>query len=157
MQRVWGGLEKAGIGGIKGVYDTLGTEGGLILTVAIKQQYAGHARQVGRVASGLVHAFYHLIVVVDDDIDPSKPEDVLWAISTRADPASAIEIQPDCPSNTLDPTLPPDKRARGEMTTSRAVIIACRPWQWLDQFPEVNRASDGLRQQTLEKWRAVFA
>jgi 4-hydroxy-3-polyprenylbenzoate decarboxylase len=66
VQRVWKGLTQAGVPGIKGVYDTLGTEGGLILTVAITQQYAGHARQVGRVASGLVHAFYHLIVVVED-------------------------------------------------------------------------------------------
>ncbi|HZS01966.1 MAG TPA: UbiD family decarboxylase [Chloroflexota bacterium] len=157
VQRVWDGLEKSGIPGIVGVYDTLGGEGGLVLTVAIRQQYAGHARQVGRVASALVHAFYHLIVVVDEDIDPSRPEDVLWAISTRADPAAAFEIHPECPSHTLDPTLPPDKRARNEMTTNRAVVIACRPWQWKDQFPPVSRASDALRDETLAKWRSLFA
>jgi UbiD family decarboxylase len=154
--RVWDGLDKAGIPGVVGVYDTLGTEGGLVLTVAIRQQYAGHARQVGRVASGLVHAFYRLLVVVDDDVDPSKPDDVLWAIATRSDPAASFEIQPECPSSPLDPMLSPEMRARGDLTTSRAVIIACRPWLWRDVFPVVNRVGDALRQQALDKWRTLF-
>src|SRR5205807_474373 len=84
-----------------------------------------------------VHAFYRVLVVVDDDVDPSKPDDVLWAIATRSDPAASFEIQPECPSSPLDPMLSPEMRARGDMTTSRAVIIACRPWLWRDAFPVV--------------------
>ncbi len=155
--RVWDGLEKAGVPGVVGVYDTLGTEGGLVMAVAIKQQYAGHARQVGRIASGLAHCFYRLLVVVDDDVDPSSPEDVLWAMATRSDPAASFEIQTECPSSPLDPMLSPDRRERGDMTTSRAVVIACRPWLWRDAFPAVNRVSDSLRQQALDKWRTLFA
>ena len=156
--RVWDDLDKAGIPGVMGVYDTLGTEGGLVLTVAIRQQYAGHARQVGRVASGLVHAFYRVLVVVDDDVDPSKPRTTCSGRSPPAAdlPGRLVEIQTECPSSPLDPMLSPEMRARGDMTTSRAVIIACRPWLWRDAFPVVNRVSDALRQEALGKWRTLF-
>jgi 4-hydroxy-3-polyprenylbenzoate decarboxylase len=156
LLRVWDGLERSGIPGIQGVFAPL-TEGGLTLVVAIKQQYAGHARQVGRIASGLTHTFFRLIVVVDDDIDPSDTEAVLWAIATRSDPAASWEFEPGCPSSTLDPIVPPARKARGGFTSSRALVIACRPWEWLDQFPPVNRASDALRERTRDRWPALFA
>jgi len=79
---LWDGLERSGIPGIKGVY-ALNTGGSLIMVVSITQQYAGHARQVGRVASGLLHHICRILVVVDDDINPSNPEEVLWAMATR--------------------------------------------------------------------------
>lgn len=152
---VWDGLEKAGIPGIKGVY-ALNTGGGLITVVAIQQQYAGHARQVGRVASGLMHSMCRLMIVVDEDIDPSNAEEVLWAIATRSDPITSFEIQTDCVSSLLDPTIPPARKKTRGLTSSRALIIACRPWEWKDQFPPVNRGSDALRTRTLEKWSALF-
>jgi 4-hydroxy-3-polyprenylbenzoate decarboxylase len=154
--RVWDGLDKCGIPGIKGVYVPVGG-GALTMVVAIKQQYAGHARQVGRVASGLVHTFFRIVIVVDEDIDPSNAEEVLWAVATRSDPETTWETEPECSSNTLDPIIPPDRKkyARG-LTNSRALIVACRPWEWMDEFPAVNRASEELRQRTLEKWRSLF-
>jgi UbiD family decarboxylase len=30
-------------------------------------------------------------IVVDDDIDPSNNDDVIWALSTRSDPANDID------------------------------------------------------------------
>jgi hypothetical protein len=50
----------------------------------------------------------------------------------------------------------PELKARGTLSSSRALIVACRPWEWLDQFPAVNRSSDALRSRTLEKWRTLF-
>ncbi len=152
---VWDGLLKAGLPGIKGVF-ALNTGGGLVTTVAIQQQYAGHARQVGRVASGLMHSMCRLMIVVDDDIDPSDPEEILWAIATRSDPSTSFEMQSECPSSPLDPVIPPARKKTRGLTASRALIIACRPWEWKDQFPAVNRGSDELRQRVYDKWRAVF-
>jgi len=152
---VWEGLEKSGIPGIKGAY-ALDTGGGLITVVAIKQQYAGHARQVGRVASGLMRSMCRVMVVVDDDIDPSNAEEVLWAIATRTDPETTFEIQRDCPSSALDPMIPPEQKRRRDYRSTRALILACRPWDWMDQFPTVNRASDELRGQVYSKWRSLF-
>jgi 4-hydroxy-3-polyprenylbenzoate decarboxylase len=155
IPRVWEGLERCGIPGIKGVY-TLSTGGGFTTVVAMKQQYAGHARQVGRVASGLMHSMCRMMIVVDEDIDPSNAEEVLWAVATRSDPETTWEIQPECPSGTLDPIISPQKKKTRNLTSSRAVIVACRPWEWMDQFPAVNRASPELRQRTLAKWAALF-
>ncbi len=152
---VWDGLEKTGIPGIKGVF-SLNAGPGLITVVSITQQYGGHARQVGRVASGLMHSMCRLILVVDDDIDPSNAEEVLWAIATRSDPETSFEIQPDCPSTWLDPILSPERKNRGDLKASRALIVACRPWEWRDEFPKVNRASDELRSRFYTKWRTLF-
>jgi UbiD family decarboxylase len=154
--RVWDGLERAGLPGIRGVYPP-GGGGALTLVVAIKQQYAGHARQVGRVAAELVHTFFRIVVVVDEDIDPSNVEEVLWAIATRSDPEHSFEIHRECSSSTLDPMIRRERKQSGKgLTGSRALIVACRPWEWMDQFPPVNRASEELRRGTLEKWRGLF-
>src|SRR5579862_2983563 len=104
---VWDGLDGSGVPGVKGVY-ALNAGGEFITVVSIKQQYAGHARQVGRVASGLIHSMCRMVVVVDEDIDPSSSDEVLWAIATRSDPATTFEIQPECPASTLDPRIPPE-------------------------------------------------
>jgi 4-hydroxy-3-polyprenylbenzoate decarboxylase len=151
---VWNGLEKATVG-IKGTY-ALNAGGSMFTVVAIKQHYAGHASTVGRLASGLMHGPNHVIVVVDDDIDPSDPDDVLWAVATRSDPATTWEIQRDCPTSTLDPTVSPERKRRGDFVSSRAVINACRPWSWLADFAPVNRNSDALRERIADKWRALL-
>jgi 4-hydroxy-3-polyprenylbenzoate decarboxylase len=154
---LWESLERAGLPGVKGTY-ALNLGNALGIVVAIQQQYAGHARQVGRVASGLVNSICRMVIVVEDDIDPSNPEEVLWAIATRSDPESSWEVQPECPVSSLDPMVEPARKKAGRnLTSSRALIVACRPWEWRDEFPPVNRASEDLRQRTLEKWRAVFA
>ncbi|HLY65515.1 MAG TPA: hypothetical protein VKU60_08270, partial [Chloroflexota bacterium] len=156
IMAVWDGLERAGMPGIKGVY-ALNAGGEFITVVSLTQQYAGHARQVGRVTSGLIHSMCRMVVVVDDDIDPSKTDDVLWAIASRSDPATTFEIETDCPASPLDPRIPPAlKRANRGLTNSRAVILACRPWEWRDEFPPVNRNSEQLRQKTYDKWRGLF-
>jgi 4-hydroxy-3-polyprenylbenzoate decarboxylase len=152
----WNGLEASGLPGVKGVYP-LNAGGTHITVVAIQQQYAGHARQVGRVASGIMHSICRLMVVVDDDIDPSNPEEVLWAIATRSDPETTWEIQPECPASTLDTMIDPERKREGRRTSGRALIVACRPWEWRDEFPPVNRASDALRRRTLDKWAHLFA
>jgi 4-hydroxy-3-polyprenylbenzoate decarboxylase len=95
-------------------------------------------------------------VVVDEDIDPSDPEDVLWAIASRTDPDISLEIQRECPSSTLDPMLSPEKKNRGELKSSRALLVACRPWDWIEEFPPVNKASDELRQRIHNKWLSLF-
>ncbi len=154
--RVWEGLERSGVPGITGVYN-LSMGGGLVTVVAITQQYSGHARQVGRIASGLMHTICRLLVVVDDDIDPSNAEDVLWAIATRCDPGSSFEIQYDCPSSPLDPIIEPERKKRRDFRSSRALIIACRPWEWRNEFPEVNKGSEDLRRKTYDKWRSLFS
>ena len=155
---LWEDIEKSGIPGIKGVYQLRAGGSRYLTVIAIKQRYAGHAKQVSLAAMTSPEGAYHgrFVIVVDDDIDPSNENDVLWAISTRCDPATSIEIIHDCWSTPLDPLMPPDKKKRREYTNSRAIINACRPYHWRKEFPLVNRASDELRAKTLGKWTDLW-
>lgn len=148
---VWDELEKAGVPGIKGVW--LPEPGGarLITIVSIQQMYPGHSRQAGLIASQCHAGIYanRLVIVVDEDIDPTNMDEVLWALCTRADPMEDIEIIRKCWSSPRDPiSYPLDAR----VFNSRAIIDACRPWERRDDFPPVARCSAELRRKTLEKW-----
>jgi len=93
---------------------------------------------------------------VDEDIDPADMGEVLWADSTRCDPKTAITVIDNCWSTSLDPTLPPDKRDAGDMTNSRAILNACRPYAWKDRYPPVNALSPELKRKYSEKWKDIL-
>jgi len=156
---LWHELEKLGIPDIRGVWHLRGGGSRYFSVISIKQRYTGHAKQVAMAAMSGPEGAYHgrFVIVVDDDIDPSNEQDVLWAMATRCDPATAIEVVRDCWSDRLDPLIHPEKKARGEFANSRAVIIACKPFHWIDDFPTVNRASPELRNRTLSKWKELFS
>ena len=126
----------------------------LLLAVAIKQRYPGHATQAGHVAA-MCHAGAYLgrfVIVVDDDIDVSNLEEVIWAICTRCDPATSIDFITGAWSSALDPTISPDDRKAGKLTNSRAIIDACRPFHWKDEFQKVNAPTPEARRAAWEKW-----
>jgi 3-polyprenyl-4-hydroxybenzoate decarboxylase len=87
-------------------------------------------------------------VVVDDDVDPTNLEEVIWAMCTRCDPAEDIDIVRRAWSGPLDPRLP-----KGTTWNSRGLIDACRPYDMLKDFPPVVKASAELRAQVAQKFR----
>jgi 4-hydroxy-3-polyprenylbenzoate decarboxylase len=134
----------------------------MFVGVSIKQRYGGHAMQAGHVASQCQVGAYtgKYVIVVDDDIDVSNMDELLWALCTRSDPASSIDIINTAWSTPLDPRISPEKRERGDFTNSRAIIDACRPFHWRDKFPKVNMPSKAVQRETrerfgwiLENWR----
>ncbi len=155
---VWNEMEKLGIPGIKGCWNMRAGGSRLISVISIEQKYAGHAKQVGMAAMSGAEGAYHgrWVIVVDDDIDPTKDEEVMWAVATRCDPATAVEIIHGCWSTPLDPTIPPEKRAKGDFTNSRAILLAVRPWYWRKEFPKEIRSSREYRAEVLQKWPEVF-
>ena len=101
----------------------------LWLTVAIKQQYAGHAKQAGLIASQCHAGAYanRFVVVVDDDIDPADMDQVVWAMCTRCDPRDGMEILRGCWSTVLDPMAygtDDPRNARGRDRRLQAVEAA---------------------------------
>jgi 4-hydroxy-3-polyprenylbenzoate decarboxylase len=90
------------------------------------------------------------VVVVDDDVDISRLEDVIWAMTTRSDPVEDIEIVRRCWSGPLDPMICPDDTRKN--VNSRAIIDACRPYEWRDKFAAVVEVRADLREQVLRKW-----
>jgi len=112
----------------------------LLLGVSIKQRYPGHATQAGHVAA-MCHAGAYAgryVIVTDDDIDVSNLDELIWAMLTRSDPATSIDIIRNAWSTPLDVRIEPERKAAGDFTNSRAIINACRPWHWRDKFPKVN-------------------
>ncbi len=89
---VWNQLEAAGVPEVKGVWAHAAGGSRLWLTVAIKQQYGGHAKQAGLIASQCHAGAYanRFVVVVDDDIDPADMDQVVWAMCTRFDPREGL-------------------------------------------------------------------
>ena len=61
--------------------------------ISIKQAYPGHAMRAAHGALGGT-AGYHgrFVIVVDDDIDPFDLEDVMWALATRCDPETSLDV-----------------------------------------------------------------
>ena len=147
---VWDDVEKAGVPDVTGVWCHAAGGSRLFVVISIKQRYPGHARQAGHVAA-MCHAGAYLgryVVVVDDDIDVTDLEEVIWAMSTRADPSGAIDVINRAWSGPLDPAIHPDHKG----FNSRAIIDACRPYEWRDRFPKVNEPSPEVKRKSLEKW-----
>ena len=90
---------------------------------------------------------------MDDDIDPTNTDEVLWAIAMRCDPATQTDIIENCWGTPLDPRLTPDQREKGDYTHSTLIIDACKPFYWKDEFPPTIEVSPELKQKTIEKWQ----
>ena len=156
---LWSELEKLGMQGIKGVW-VHGRGNRVISVVSIQQRYLGHAKQIGTLAASLLSGGAlagKWAIVVDDDIDPSDWEDVIWALCTRCDPETSIDIVRGFLTSPLDPSLSPEKRARRDFTTSKVIINTCKPYHWIKDFAPVNIASPERRKQVMDKWRHLFA
>ena len=151
---LWDQLESAGIQDIAGVYNHTS----YLTVVSIKQKYAGHAKQAGTAALSCAAANRNgrYVVVVDEDIDPTNIKEVLWAMMTRVDPPTNIDIIEGCWSTPLDPRMPPEKRDNKDHTNGRAIFYAVRPFAWKEKFPKVSRSSRELRERTIAKFRNII-
>ena len=75
-----------------------------VAVVSIGKQYPGHARRVMMGVWSFLRQFMYtkFVIVVDDDIDARSWEDVIWAISTRCDPARDLMLVENTPIDYLD-------------------------------------------------------
>jgi 4-hydroxy-3-polyprenylbenzoate decarboxylase len=151
---VWSALEYAGVPDVRGVW----LHGPFATVIAIRQRYEGHARQAASIALGVrtTLALGRFVIVVDEDIDPSDLKDVFWAVTTRCDPASQSEVLTSFPTSDINPRIAPQDREQSRFVSSKMVIDACRPFQWLKEFPPTNVMSTAKKKSILEKWRAVL-
>lgn len=136
---LWDQMEKAGVRGITGVAMYLNR---LLIVVSLRNLYAGHVRQAGHIATQC-HAGAYLgryAIVVDDGVDPYNIEQVMWAVAKWSDPARAIDIVNYCWSDRMDCGLYYDETKSdapdAPIYNSRAVIDACRPYEWAPDYKE---------------------
>jgi 4-hydroxy-3-polyprenylbenzoate decarboxylase len=117
--------------------------------VSMKKQYAGHAKRVMFGVWSYLRQFMYtkFIIVVDDDVNAREWKEVVWAISTRVDPARDTLIAENTPIDYLDFASPVAGLG------SKMGIDATHKWpgetarQWgrpIAMDPEVNKRVDAL-------------
>jgi 4-hydroxy-3-polyprenylbenzoate decarboxylase len=75
--------------------------------ISIKKQYPGQAKKVMMGLWGMGQlALTKMFVVVDSDVNVHDMNDVIWALTTRADAARDTIIINNAPTDTLDPASP---------------------------------------------------
>jgi 4-hydroxy-3-polyprenylbenzoate decarboxylase len=75
-----------------------------VAVVSIRKAYPGHARRVMMGVWSYLRQFMYtkFVIIVDDDIDARDWKDVIWAISTRVDPARDLVVIEHTPIDYLD-------------------------------------------------------
>ncbi|MGD9031839.1 MAG: UbiD family decarboxylase [Desulfobacteraceae bacterium] len=150
--RIWDDLDKLGIPGVEGVYSVPAAAGGFgMIVVSIEQKHAGHAAQVAALAAQCPGGAYNSkwIIVVDEDVDPTDLDQVLWAMCTRCHPPDDIDILRNTWSTYLDPTRnPPEDRPYGAKT----LINACKEHKYLASFSKRTLLRESVYKKVKEKW-----
>ncbi len=103
------------------------TGGGFWLhaVVQIRKQRADDPRRAIE-AAFRGHSSLKHVIIVDEDVDPTDPAAVEWAVATRFQADRDLVVLHDQPSSSLDPsaTQVPGQKAR----TAKLGIDATRPW-----------------------------
>jgi 4-hydroxy-3-polyprenylbenzoate decarboxylase len=75
-----------------------------IAVISMKKQYAGHAKRVMLGTWSFLRQFMYtkFVIVTDDDVDVRDWKDVIWAMTTRMDPARDITVLENTPIDYLD-------------------------------------------------------
>ncbi|MFQ5849482.1 MAG: UbiD family decarboxylase [Candidatus Binatia bacterium] len=152
---LWDQLEKAGVPDIRGVWGFVyGGQTGPFTVIAIKQRYAGHSKQAALAACGARAGAYggKFLVVVDEDVDITNLQDVIWAMATRCNVREGVDMVKNVWTSPAEAAIHPSSRSPRGYTMDRVLIDACRPYQWLDEFPEINVFSKEYRQTIEKKW-----
>jgi 4-hydroxy-3-polyprenylbenzoate decarboxylase len=144
----------AGVPGVQQVWCHEVGGARMLHAISIAQRYPGHAVQAVHVAAQCGGSAYasKYIVVCDDDVDVTNLDHMLWAMITRTDPAESIQFIRGSWDSNADPAIPPERRKAGDMTHSVAVINACKPWHWRDQFPPTNAPTPEVARKAREKF-----
>lgn len=154
---VWSELERQ-VPGVQGVW-VVG-EGGAnsIIAASIKQEYPGHSKQTLQLLNALQATSLHMryCIVVDEDIDPSNLSELIWALGTRTNPIESIDIATNTRCSETNPMMSPEKREKGDLTHSTALITACRPWHWRDKFAKSTKSDPEEFKATQKKWAQLW-
>jgi UbiD family decarboxylase len=153
--RILDDLERIGVPGVVGAYaHPAAASGWGIVVVSLRQQYAGHAAQVLALAAQCPAAAYYTkwIIAVDDDVDPTDFNEVMWALSTRCHPSEDIDFLRNTWSTGLDPSqFVAEQRPYG----SKALINACKPHRYIKQFPPSTLLRRSMYERVSARWQEL--
>ncbi|MBI4627191.1 MAG: UbiD family decarboxylase [Candidatus Rokubacteria bacterium] len=92
------------VGGFVDLKNVMVLPGIFSVVVQLTQRLRGEAKQVllGALAAEYLHP--KVAIAVDEDVNVFNPAEILWAISTRVDPAADITVIPGLRGHPMDPT-----------------------------------------------------
>ncbi len=150
--RVLDDLDRIGVSGVLGAYaHPAAASGWGMVVVSMQQQYAGHVAQVLALTAQCPAAAYYTkwIIAVDEDVDPTDFNDVMWALSTRCNPADDLDVLRNTWSTGLDPSqYPPELRPYG----SKVLVNACKPHKHIKQFPQATLLRQSVYERAAARW-----
>ena len=121
-----------------------------IAIVSMKKAYPGHAKRVMMGVWSYLRQFSYTkwVIVVDDDIDARDWKDVMWAVSTRMDPARDITVIENTPIDYLDFASPDSGLG------SKIGLDATNKWppETKREWGEKLRMADGVVAKVDEMW-----
>jgi 4-hydroxy-3-polyprenylbenzoate decarboxylase len=152
---LWKEIENAGVRNVRGVWRYQQAGSRFFNVISIKQEYYGHARQALYVSAQTAAGAYagRWVVVVDEDIDPSNIDEVLWAMGTRCNPTTDIEFINRSRSTPLDPMCFDKSK---NFYTSIALVDACIPFEEKENFPKSTGIPLNYREEITKKWDKLF-
>ena len=96
---------------------------GLAVIISTAKRYGGFAKAVGMRAMTTRHGLGYVaqVIVVDEDVDPFNLPQVMWAMSSKVNPADDVVIIPNLSVVELAPSASPAG------ITSKMIIDATTP------------------------------
>ncbi len=149
--RIFDNLDRIGIPGIRGVYcHPAAASGNCLVVVSLTQMYPGHSAQALALTAQCPAATYYTkwIIAVDDDVDPTDFDDVMWAMSTRCNPDGDLDILRNTMSFRADPSLAPEAKPYG----SKVLVNACTPYRHLGQPPLRTLVRRSMYERVSRRW-----
>ncbi|MFQ5534051.1 MAG: UbiD family decarboxylase [Sphingomonadales bacterium] len=118
--------------------------------LSIRKAYSGHAKRMMMAVWSYLRQFIYTkwVIVVDDDINVRDWKDVMWAISTRMDPARDITVIENTPIDYLD-FASPEEALGGKLG-----FDATNKWpgETKREWGAPIRMSDEVIERVSEKW-----
>lgn len=122
--------------------------------ISIKKHYPGQAKKVMMGLWGMGQlSLTKIFVVVDYDINVHDMDDVIWAVTSRADPAHDTVIINNTPTDTLDPASPLVNLG------SKLGIDATTKWReegYMREIQELAAVDEKTKMLVDKKWNEYF-
>ncbi|MCC6140755.1 MAG: UbiD family decarboxylase [Nitrospira sp.] len=152
--RILDDLDNIQCPGVKGVYcHPAAASGNCLVVVSLKQMYPGHASQALALTAQCPAATYYTkwIVAVDDDVDPTDIDEVIWALSARCNPSEDIDFLRQTMSFRADPSIAPQDKPYG----SKILINACTPYRYRQQAPVRTLLRRSVYDSVAKRWNEL--
>lgn len=119
-----------------------------MVIVSTKVPYVNYTQQLAHAIWANNRSFYQ-VMIVEDDIDVTDWEQVMWAFTTRCHPERGIRQVPNAPGNPLLPFVNAYER---EKLLSAYVLFDCTfPKEWPKEFVPIKASFDVMWPQEIQK------